>query len=406
MASGYFVNVVPKNPNEDIVSRRDRDREDKPPRSRIRDHWYVRILLNNISPLLLMLMLLVGTTGGAIFLAFHVFSDGDAGGEAAFAAGDGGDFAPVADGFTPLLPRDEDDCWRGAELTYAEASHAVRFGRPLYLGDSCRPVIVVTSAGDEVIRELTGLEMSLPSAVPELLRKSDRTWFASGPNGLGAWWRGPVDDTFSGVVRVSRTEWADAQEALLFEVLSDLDQLLVEFNSAPDYETASWAIRVVRETRRLRDLYANSLYSDWTAAPDFYVCSIRVQELADGVASLPCPSELYLEVLFYVWARYGNVIDGLENVATPYHPEYPVVWGLSGEDLDLYVADQWEAISGDLVRYLKALHDLTLVGMDEELPMPALTELVVSGGLALPTALDDVGSEGDPVSPIGPADGG
>ena len=128
MASGYFVNVVPKNPKEDIVARRDRSggREPKP-RSRMRDHWYVRTLFNNLSPLLLLAMLALGALGSAVYVGLNVFSD------EVSVAGARTD-AASGDSFVPLKPRQAGDFIIGEDLSYGEALHAAKFG-------DCRPTL-------------------------------------------------------------------------------------------------------------------------------------------------------------------------------------------------------------------------------------------------------------------------
>ena len=374
-ASGYFGDPVsPKDPGEDIVSRRRKAGDGGRRRRSRKDRWAFRVLRDVYSPVGLFGLLFIGAVTLAVAAGLHVF-----GGESVSLSGE-------EETVVPLEARPEGTFLVGDDLSVEEFSHASGFGRPLYLGDSGRPVVeVVVGRGERFIRELTGLEMAGTSPQPELVNWKHGVWYASGSSGLGSWWEGDYSEDAVRRSDVFRDVWVIRQEQLLFEALDDYYDLANDFVYAADRGQMDWGERILEQTRSLRNYYADGLHADWAGVPGRFSCVVD----PDVLAGLPCPSDMYRENLAYIWSRYGEVVDRLEAVAVLHSSERHRSWGYDGDFESYYKSRNLDEAIRSFSLLIASLYDLALVGVNEDLPMVGLVKVVMEGSLDPSVLLGD-----------------
>ena len=279
----------------DIITRhREEEARDKASPARRRRFWMVRYAFDRASNWLVVVSLM-GLVGAIIVGAV-------ADNRAEDLVGGGDSFAWEGD----VHPES------GRRLGFLEANDALRYGRPLYLGDEGRPVVENYATGD--IREVTDLELEFPRGeVWAFDVERPASVYTPGPEGLGVWREhGGVTELLPPTVMVDCMTWSDRQRDYLQLALDDVGFALSHRESGDvsvmDHE---WGQRVEGITSAIRDKYAHGQVALWNAAPLRWSCDIELEEAVNSGVTEGCPSFQHVEALRGMWGQVGSVNERL-----------------------------------------------------------------------------------------------
>lgn len=217
----------------------------------------------------------------------------------------------------------------GRDLLPGEVIQASTFGRPLYLGDSGRPVIRHAVTGE--VRELTPFEQDWGSFFPVRHTGVQDIVESPGPRGHGLWWRDrSANQQLSSYRAFGRHRWRQRQQAELSFMVSSLSiGADVLFSWHGGYVPVSFSDRLARVLEPVPERYPYVVRSGrWVQVPARWRCSAAIETALSQGLSPGCPSPVYLALLDEAWVSAGllledvyqarsvlDVMDSLDSVA-------------------------------------------------------------------------------------------
>ncbi len=202
----------------------------------------------------------------------------------------------------------------GRSLTAQEAGSVARFGEPLYLGDSGRPVVKLDSTGE--VRELTPLELEFPAGRVVEQRGNGVLW-APGRLGWGVWWDG--EDAAEGARKhlyMDRIGWVTRQNEELARGLAGLEGGIL---GLANMDLEDWRGGQGRDLFAYVESYIAG-YPDvspgyWGDVGWKWVCDENLEEELRHGVSEGCPSEEVVGAISLVWMEMGVVAELLRGFA-------------------------------------------------------------------------------------------
>ena len=202
----------------------------------------------------------------------------------------------------------------GRDLTPLEAADGLRYGRPLYLGDSGRPVVVLNATGE--VRELTPVELEFPVNRHFVSTGYGRAVWSPGARGLGVWWNhDPELWLVSEAQYFDRLTWVNRQTGELQGMVSGLSPILL-FVAGMDLNVwqPGWGELLAGRLTLLRDPYELATFYQWGAIPDQWRCSDELESDLNQGVTRGCPTGEYTNTLSAVWVELGNVMEILAGL--------------------------------------------------------------------------------------------
>ena len=201
----------------------------------------------------------------------------------------------------------------GRELVGKEVGLALRYGRPLYLGDGGLPVVEL---GSGVVRELTPVEAGFESVFLYEEAGYANVMWGPGPRGWGMWWKDQSEMELLRPSRVySRFGWRDKQDGEL-----DVGAAVVSFGLAlllhMDLEVWEKGLGepLVEVMEGLKERHRVVEVGHWGAVPGQWVCDEKWEsDLNQGVTQ-GCPGSEYESLLRESWERLGAVVEVLHGI--------------------------------------------------------------------------------------------
>ena len=202
----------------------------------------------------------------------------------------------------------------GRGLTASEAGAVARFGEPMHLGDSGRPVVKLDSTGE--VRELTPVELEFPAGKLAEERGDGVLW-SPGRLGWGIWWDGEdAADAARKHLYMDRVGWVARQNAEIAQALAGLENGMVGL-AAMDLE--SWKVGQGERLSVYMDSFV-AAYPDaspgyWGALGWKWMCDETLEtELRHGVTE-GCPSDDVSGAISLVWTEIGVMAELMRGFA-------------------------------------------------------------------------------------------
>ena len=202
----------------------------------------------------------------------------------------------------------------GRPLTSSEAGAATRFGDPIRLGDSGRPVVKFHSTGE--VRELTPLELEFPEGSVAEERGGGVLW-APGRLGWGIWWDGQeAEDAARKHLYMDRDGWVARQNLEIARALAGLENGMVGLLGM---DLENWRSGQGLGMSVYMDSFVGA-YPDvspgyWGTVGWRWMCDETLEsELRHGVTE-GCPSPEVSAGIGLVWTEVGLMAELLRGFA-------------------------------------------------------------------------------------------
>ncbi len=219
----------------------------------------------------------------------------------------------------------------GRDLTAGEQALAARYGRPLWLGPSGRPMVF--NEDTEEVRELTPFEMEFEGSFR--VRGSSRgpVIEVPGPRGYGMWWRSGAEEvSLRPRLSFHRSAWRDKQEAELSRMFH---AVLIGLRIVNEVNLDAWnrglSLPLTELVVEFRRPYPPAAHGHWGHVPDTWLCDHSLEMDLSQNLSAGCPGEEYRSALRDSWVLGGVVMERMEGVARA----LTVLDGWGAEDLRL-----------------------------------------------------------------------
>ena len=201
----------------------------------------------------------------------------------------------------------------GRPLAGDEVGLALRYGRPLYLGDGGLPVVELKNG---VVRELTPVEAEFESVFPYEETGYGGVVWGPGPQGWGMWWKDQSEVQLLMPSRVfPRLLWRDKQERELElgAVVASFGLMLLLY---VDFEVWQRGVGepLVMVMAKYKERHPVLEVEHWAGVPGQWVCDGGLEsDLTQGV-SQGCPGPEYDALLKESWVRLGAVVEVLHGI--------------------------------------------------------------------------------------------
>lgn len=267
--------------------------------------WWASAVLDRMSPALIIGLMLVAVVVMGL-MSLRAFMQGR---EAEVAAGVPASYAPVSyDG-------EISERW-GHRLGALEELRYARFGRPLHVGPSGKPLI--EGRGTGLVRELTELEMTFPHDRDYLMVPgTSGVAYAPGSTGYEVRWREPEKLRELPEPRaVDRVTWFKEQERRLQAAVNDVRLAMAQVAHSPrESWDRRWAESLSATVAALNEKYAAGDVDQWAAAGYAVRCNRELDfAYRDGLTQ-GCPSAGYRDAVAEVWTHLGDLVEGLRRLA-------------------------------------------------------------------------------------------
>ena len=198
------------------------------------------------------------------------------------------------------------------DLNPAEVLWASSFGRPLYLGDSGRPVVRHSSTGE--VRELTAFEQDWNYYYPSRFTGVQDIAESPGPRGYGIWWRGePSRQVRQSYLAFGRHDWRERQQAELRWVVGTLAESAGVLSSwHGGYAPISSTAHLEQQLAPVSERYSFVVRSgQWAQIPGRWRCDLGVEKVLTQGLTVGCPTPVYLQLVEDAWVSVGLLLEDI-----------------------------------------------------------------------------------------------
>ena len=197
----------------------------------------------------------------------------------------------------------------GRPLNPSEVRVASKFGSPVALGDTGRPVVRHAVTGE--VRELTDFELAWDGGAVFRFTDVENIVEAPGPRGHGVWWRDQASRREAMSFHAfGRHDWrARQQEELSFmaDTLFEAYDVLWSWHGGPVAVPFSHRLAQVLDPLQQRYPFVRR-DSAWAQVPGRWRCDIVTEtQLSQGVTP-GCPTPAYLALLDESWSSMGLLL--------------------------------------------------------------------------------------------------
>ncbi len=203
----------------------------------------------------------------------------------------------------------------GRDLTAGEQALAARYGRPLWLGPSGRPLVF--NEETEEVRELTPFKMEFEGSFRVRGSSRGSVIEVPGRRSYGMWWRSGAEEvSLRPRLSFHRSAWRDKQEAELSRMYH---AVLIGLRIVNEVDLEAWnrglSLPLTELVTKFKRPYPPAAHGHWGHVPDTWLCDHSLElDLNQGL-SVGCPGEEYRAALRNSWVLGGVVMERMEGVA-------------------------------------------------------------------------------------------